>query len=105
VRDPFDFQKTADLTRESIERAFDGLGIHRSLLGIAPEDPVAKQHRDAHAAAMDALATMACPEDLVDLGRRHGVPVLTDVVWKNGFETGWRLAVAYLIREREDRRN
>ena len=69
--------------------------------GLRADEQIAEEQRVADAAAMKLLAQTNVPQDLVELGERHGVPLLTDVVWANGFATGWRLAVAHMKREEE----
>lgn len=55
---------------------------------------VAREKRMADAEATRYLAEMDCPEDVIEFGKRHGIPVFAEATWMAGFMQGWRLAVA-----------
>ena len=51
-----------------------------------------ERQRIADAEATRYLAEMVCPPDVVDFGRRHGIPTFAEVTWQAGFMAGWRAA-------------
>lgn len=50
--------------------------------------------RHADQLAMDTLTRHACPPDLIEWGRRHGIENFAEVTWMAGFKEGWMAAVA-----------
>ena len=79
------------------------MGINGSPLGLRDlfmvtaetrqsDDAAELRTQAANAEAMRFLAEMMCPADLLDWGRRHGIPAFAEVTWNAGFMAGWRAA-------------
>jgi hypothetical protein len=49
--------------------------------------------RRAHARAAEILASREIPADLLQLGKNHGIETIIRAVWKDGFQTGMRMAM------------
>ena len=64
---------------------------------VAAEQAKFKAHEDARAdqRAVWALADVLVPPDIQEFGRRHGIPQLTDEIWRVAFCAGWRAALTH----------
>ena len=75
-------------TRELFESMLNG--------GSGEDDAsldIAQARRRAEQRAARLLAERECPADLVEFGKRHGIPNFAEATWQAGFAAGMRVAM------------
>lgn len=55
----------------------------------------------AEALAMAVIAQQECPDDLVQFGKNHGIPLFAEMTWHSGFEAGVRWAMLHSLQNEE----
>lgn len=67
---------------------------------MSKEPARAEASRFAESLSAKLLAERECPDDLVEWGRRHGIPEFARVTWQAGFLAGMRMVAAQWLAER-----
>lgn len=81
--------------------AFDKMQAAEALDAEAIRAAALRQQA-AEAHALRELAEMHCPQDLIDWGKRHGIPMFAEMTWEAGFAQGWKMGLARAARKERE---